>query len=431
MAYWYLYDGGDNTNTSSTSDPSLAANWTNATDDILAVIALTSAGDIVFVASDHTETESAISFTLAFGGVIGNKVKYISVNRTTGAVEAMQDSTGKLECVGRDLNIIGHVWICGMNFVSGDDMYIAANTNGHILLDSCKLSVPDFLYCESSNHEIEIKAINSDILFTTEGTFRLRGGILKIIGGSISSSVAMIATTLFTVISAGCTVILKNVDLSGVYDNTTLITAATERSEVRLTRCKMWAGWTVPDMTTPYSGDVILESCDTGNGYNYFLRVNFYGRTQQDTANHKTLDFSAKMVSSANAKEWTEPLRFKLSEFYATANPTLTVEYIHEAQGSGSGGDLQDDEFWIEIEYPDSTDEALGKLDQSNRASTILATPADQDNSTESWTENLTGEVKQKSEVTISGGAAGIHTVWACLAKPSTTVYVDPDVTVS
>ena len=105
--------------------------------------------------------------------------------------------------------------------------------------------------------------------------------------------------------------------------------------------------------------------------------------------------------------------------------------YGNAESGLSPEADLQDDEFWIEVEYPDSTDEALGKLDQSNRASTILATPADQDNSTESWTENLTGEVKQKSEVTISGGAAGIHTVWACLAKPSTTVYVDPDVTVS
>ena len=128
------------------------------------------------------------------------------------------------------------------------------------------------------------------------------------------------------------------------------------------------------------------------------------------------------MTSGANALDAVRPLRFKLSEFYSAANPTLTVETIT------AGVTLQDDEFWLEIDYPNSTNEALRDRDDSSRQDVGWSggsgpgTPANLTTSTEAWTEDLGSEVKQKVAVTISSGAAGIHTVWACLTKPSTTV---------
>ena len=38
---------------------------------------------------------------------------------------------------------------------------------------------------------------------------------------------------------------------------------------------------------------------------------------------------------------------------------------------------------------------------------------------------------QSKVEETIAGGADGMHTIWVCLAKPSTTVYVCPKVDVT
>jgi hypothetical protein len=147
------------------------------------------------------------------------------------------------------------------------------------------------------------------------------------------------------------------------------------------------------------------------------------GQIMHATNCHITPAFSAKMVSSATAS-YNLPLRFKLTEFYSTANPTITTETIT------AGVTLTDAEFWIEIEYPDATDEAYGKVDITSK-NVILTAATNLTTSTAAWTEDLAGEVKQKVTETISGGAAGIHTVWAYLAKPSTTVYVDPDVAVN
>ena len=434
MATWFVYDSGDNDpgyGPTDRDDPSLADNWSNAFTTLLSADTAASDGDTIYIASDHSETTSS-TLTINFDYSVNDKVKIISIKRSTGELETMATGGGSIATTaasGADIFLKGSAYFNGVKIFSDDNLTIGGGLNHHIYTD-CDIRANDSISF-TSNHETAIELNNCTISVITPGSFSISKVNVTMKGGSISkydTAYGFLRNTY----AEGAIVTFIGVDLSSIPTGAAVINDTnTESSCIIFERCKMWSGWSVPDLLYPAAGTVKLHSCDTADGQTFFTEVSFCGRTIQDTANHRTPDFSAKMVSNANTSKYTTPLRFKLSEFYATANPTLTVEYIHEAQGSGSGGDLQDDEFWIEIEYPDSTDEALGKLDQSNRASTILATPADQDNSTESWTENLTGEVKQKSEVTISGGAAGIHTVWACLAKPSTTVYVDPDVTVS
>ena len=136
-----------------------------------------------------------------------------------------------------------------------------------------------------------------------------------------------------------------------------------------------------------------------------------------------------KMITNANA-DFHTPLRFQLAPGkWMAANPTITVECTHDAQGTEAGGNFGDDEFWIEIEYPDITVPAYRKWDRTSRMATLGSSAIRTGGTSGDWTNGKTDF--DKVVETISGGGAGIHTVWACLAPASKTVYVCPKIDVS
>jgi len=199
-------------------------------------------------------------------------------------------------------------------------------------------------------------------------------------------------------------------------------------------RCKLPSGVALLDSSTLQNESFIKVYGSNADTIYEFQEKTYEGSTVSATNCYRTNGakydgtngYSAKMVSDSTTKELISPLRFKLADVWCSANPTLTIHIIT------SNITLQNDEFWIEIEYPDATIGALGKIDRTSRAATILTTPANlTSDSGEGWTEDLASEVKQKIVETISGGQAGIHTIWACLAKPSTTIYVCSKVDVS
>ena len=183
--------------------------------------------------------------------------------------------------------------------------------------------------------------------------------------------------------------------------------------------------------------EVKFHSVDDGDNIHTFKEYYFEGLIESDTAVYldATYDgsngYSAKMTSNANAIEWTRPLRFKLADIYVDATgKTLTVETLTD------NVTLQDDEFWIEVEYPDSTTGALGNI-LDTKPATIFTTPSNLTASSKGagdWTGESGTPVYQKVTADFTGvadEAVGVYTVWACLAKPSTTVYVDPFITVA
>lgn len=84
----------------------------------------------------------------------------------------------------------------------------------------------------------------------------------------------------------------------------------------------------------------------------------------------------------------------------------------------------------MELEYPANATDGLGAIAKDKCA--ILGTPADQTASTETWaTTGMTNPNKFKLSVTVTPGKAGPITARVYLAKPSTTVYIDPLITES
>jgi hypothetical protein len=85
----------------------------------------------------------------------------------------------------------------------------------------------------------------------------------------------------------------------------------------------------------------------------------------------------------------------------------------------------------VEVEYLGTSGFPLS-VTSSDRAATILATPANQTTSSETWTTTgLTTPVKQKLSVTFTPQEKGPIIARVYLAKASTTVYVCPEILTS
>jgi hypothetical protein len=100
--------------------------------------------------------------------------------------------------------------------------------------------------------------------------------------------------------------------------------------------------------------------------------------------------------------------------------------------------DLTDAEIWLEVEVMGTANSALTTMttdwrnsDGAGNDGTITTTPAAQtDDTISSWT-GATLTYMQSLAVTATVGEEGVYRARIALAKPSSTVYIDPKITVS
>lgn len=207
-----------------------------------------------------------------------------------------------------------------------------------------------------------------------------------------------------------------------------------------LSGCKLNATTSITENAANESGQRV-EAYSFGNAdelHNVYVEDPF-GVSTDDTLTYRnsaatydgTNEYSIQIEPTANGQPIIQPHRVVIWEDWADANPTLTVELLYD-----SATDLQNDECWLEIDYPDATDEAMRNLEIGSRAG-ITATPANLSagTGTGNWTINppMTNARSSRIARTISGGAAGVHRVTLCYAKGGTTpdLFVCPDVDVS
>lgn len=225
-----------------------------------------------------------------------------------------------------------------------------------------------------------------------------------------------------------------------VVDNTNV---AYHIADIELNRCKIGAGLvgiSGSNKFTLKNKGIRFSSCDTGDGYHYFRHEQEFGMNNEETAIYRTdgatydgtNGFSAELISESTA-DFTKPCYVELSSQYInTADFTATITVTAHFAVDGSTAELNDDEFWVEIEYPDGADNALGVI-ASTKPEPLAAGVAP---ATEAglWT-GLSGTNKQMSvSKTLTIGAAtgeiasGLVQVTAYLSKASQAVFVCPQV---
>ncbi len=399
------------------------------------------AGEDIFVAADHSEDPGA-NITYTFPGTESAPNRVISATLsgpTYNKADNIQiDNSGGL----RDINIDNYVKFYGISFKVGDDLRVNFPSQSVLFDDS-------ILELSSSNGSfsigdpvgqniIELK--NTDLNFSGGGA--LAGikisstGIFKWDGGTISWTGTQ-PTALFDEATRTQFISVAGVDLSAI--TTALVDVSDTVDRIaEFHHCKLAAGVALTTGTINSVGTKILMSgCDdtTGNDLYRFEYVDYYGSIVHDDAifvttggtSDGTTPISWKMVTTANAKEFSEPLISPPIVVWvdATGSTTFTVQCLWD-----SVTNIQNDEIWLEVEFLEASADTDSAFANDGLAD-ILATPADQTTNATAWTESLTNDNEFAIAVTATVNRVGPAICRVHMGKPSTTVYVDPKVTVT
>ena len=232
-------------------------------------------------------------------------------------------------------------------------------------------------------------------------------------------------------------VIIEDVDLSEVGSGATATSlidvSETDFFDFLFTRCKLpsAAGFTmtVGAWPEPMMGRVRLHHCSSANQTYDFYEEAYEGHVEDETtvvrtggASNGVTAFSVELVSSANTVDgingmesipihgWTD----------STSSKVFTLDGIWD-----SASNIQNDEIWMEFEYPVDNSSGLGGVCSTKMVP--LGTPADVALDDATWASGtLTNPNDFELRCTCTPGKIGPITAKVYLAKPSTTVWIDP-----
>ena len=392
------------------------------------------AGDIFYVHNAHNENTYNSYYYPVGSTAFNNPIKYICVDKTDDSL-----STGAV--VGGTSSIVfyGFLYSYGITWKSANGGIDGGGNSawchifdggGGIVFD-----VPDYYLLASGtasgypctvfirNGNIKLGQYSS-IYVTTKASFIWEGGALVAPAG---------VSKTFRSGNYGKQCIVRDVDLSAAGANGLLNFEYVEEIALFLfERCRLHASTTLGAGAIEASsrGNVRMHGCSSANvTYNFREQGNGGYSIPETTivrsggASHGTTPISIKMVSTANVVE-QYAIPFKSPTIHgwtdSTTEKTFTIEGIYD-----SATNLQNDEVFIELEYPANNTDGLGAM--ASDQCILLAAPADKTSSDVTWTTTgLTNPNKFKLAVTITPGKAGPITARVCLAKASTTIYIDP-----
>ena len=133
------------------------------------------------------------------------------------------------------------------------------------------------------------------------------------------------------------------------------------------------------------------------------------------------------MAADASARLGSDRANWASRAASLTGSPiTVTVEILRDSATA-----LTDAEIWLEVSYLSASGTPLGAVAR-NIAADVFTTPANQASSSETWTTTgMSNPNTQALAVTFTPQMAGFLMARVMLAKASTTVYVDPKLTVT
>jgi hypothetical protein len=433
-------------------DPSaVGASWDNAT---LFRYAGTKAADddIILVDQSHSETYAAV-ITIYFSAVSTTPIKVYCVDKDNSnalSVGALFGTTAS-----NALSLQGSLYSYGVRYTGGSVINLGHGTtaNSHMIFEGNAPSTILIDFASGNNngqfvlsggtYPVKVQIVNGGIhMYGTGGAyFQGGGGSFEWTNGVLTCAADM--NIVFQPSSGQW--FIKNVDLSamcaGAGAKYLMAWAAVGNTNLLFERCKLpsGAGFAIRNAapTTPTNIKLRIHHCSSANKSYDFYEEDAFGNIQDETTIKRTggaadpdaVGISWKMVSTALTED--NLIRIALASppivgwLASAASQTLTIHGVYD-----SVTNLQDDEVWAEVRYPADNTSGLGSLTSTKCA--VLGTPADLTASTETWTTTgLTNPNKFKFALTIDPGKTGPFEVVIHLAKASTTIYIDPMVTIT
>lgn len=416
-------------------------------------------GDTYYVSQSHAETQaSAMSVPMA--GTNASPTKVICANDGAEPPTAVADTATVTTTGTSNITVSGSGFIQGLTFNCGTGtstvlLNLHPGSGLRQVYEKCKFKIVG----TSANNRLAVCAGPStsqdpaivewndcDVSFANTGQYiQVNVGRFHWKGGSILAGSSAITGLITGSANAGRPgeFLIEGVDLSNMAASANLTPVSQDNGFTGVFRnCKLPSGWSggVGGITNP-NCRIEMYNCDAGDTNYRMLIGTFMGTLQSETtvvktggASDGTTGLSWKMTASADAEYPAMPLA---SQEIAKKNTTvgsaitLTVDIVHDSQGSGAGGAFNNNEVWMEVQYQGTSGSTKSSF-ISCASADILATPALQPSSSVTWTTTgLTTPVKQKLQVTFTPQEAGWMLAKVCLAKPSAVVYIDPVLQVS
>lgn len=409
------------------------------------------AGDVVYVSQAHSQSTTA-AVTLSPLGTAANPTKIIGVSDAAEPPTALTNPASAVIATGAGayaLTIVGFGYWEGLVFKAGVG---SASTVAHLQIGTTSTPTANvFKNClfeqgssgasriqlgaggAGANDDIQVTLINPIFKFNATSQYILTAcGRVRWIGGSIDAA-GSIPTTLLqpgSGVGTTCDLIISGADLSAITGNLVLISAAAT-GKIEFRNCKLGAGVTLTTGTPPGPGcvEVFAYNCDSADT-NYMFAYRGYGGsvdtvTGQYLSGGSTVDSQAialKGVSSAGTT-FTQPLTIPVSPIYVDTVGSAKTVTVEIAQDSAAAA-LTESEIWLEVEYLGTSGYPISSVATDHNSTILSLSSTAQTTSTATWT-GLTNPTKQKLAVTFTPQEKGYIQLRVCLAKASTTVYID------
>jgi hypothetical protein len=452
---WTLTDGGTTNDgtvvwTEVTGDA--AVNWTGPYARLVTIAARAVAGDTIYIAHDHAETQAA-TMALSFNGSTDLPVRVICVN-SAGSVPPVQAdlrTTATVTTTGAFsiTHNAGSWYAYGVAFVSSsgagsNNFAFLCATTWAIWLESCTLSNPSTGSGALISIGLTGTGADDQFMYLKNCSIRLPGhansslnlGPVRFImegGAFITSSTptSVIKSSTAATAPPPLNVVLRGVDLSIFGAGKSLVQAQASPGFFLFENCKLGASVSVGGGGGFGPGQAViwLDNCDSADTQNRMQRSEFAGNTFSETtivrtfgANNGTTALSWKMTAS----DFTTLISPLYSPWIAQWNDrlgsprTITVEIIHDSVTA-----LTDAEVWLEVEALTTSGFPLGAV-ATDRVG-LIDTAVAQTASTVGWTTTgITNVNKQVLSVAVTPQEVGWFRARVALAKPGYTIYVDP-----
>lgn len=432
--YVYSGAGGSNNGTS----------WTDAYTSIASTTGV-AAGTEILVASDHAESNTA-GLTLAWSnGTFASPIKIISVNSSDDSYLAGASVTRGDAGNFADIVLNGNILCFGVSWTAGR-IQLATTETAQVRQDfyDCEFALNqanagyDRLLMGNNSARLTIRLVNctyDSSTATSWDSIVVQGLGIYVFSGLTLSLPGTVSNAMFNGPAnavATSQALIENSDLSGIQN---LVNTANGGHQYTFRRCKLHASWSSTTGTKNNAVQrVLVESCDDGTitvpalGLSSF--DTFYGKVTTTLSKYRTGGASDGL--QANAYSWEMVTNSNALEIYNALESPPLVRFV-DPDASISG--------------------ATAKGIATSTKCTLFATPTALTTDGDS-TWNGTGVgTKQKISVTLtngdtltvfvaSGGTLNDDDFWievfepdqvggpvsvkCYLAKPSTTVYVDP-----
>ncbi len=388
------------------------SSWTDAWTSISSSATVVG-GDIVLVSSTHSE---AVNANVQWASTArDNPAHFISASTSTSLYQAGASISG--------ISVDGHsVNMRGFDFdLTGGLGRVGYINHGNYLFENCNITSGPLigwfaLSCTYKSCVIDQSAVNvKNQLYENSVIVFDDCQIL----GSNSGSFRWVFTYFYAF-----NLTFRNCDISNV---TNLVEQYTQRGFVTIENCNQnigsiienndWEPLTDFSITNSGYGTISSQSVVSSQGSSGTIIETDTSVYRTGGASDGTTSFSHKMTT-ASGRLYNEAFSFPTSKHVEAGPQTITI-YL---AGSSS---LNDDEFFIEVSSPSEEVSPTSRNKFRTTKADMLATPTALASDTSNWTGAGVG-TKQKIEVPISPTVDGTVTVRCYLAKPSTTVYVDP-----